>query len=202
MAGGALVSFAALLSPIGRVFALLALCLSAGLASSEPAGSLGTSAPAPAQSTEYKVKAAFLYNFAKLTTWPKGSFGSENDPIVVTVVGDDPFGKILEAVLGGKKVGKRPLKLERVSDPAKLGKAHIVYMGKLGQRDRAALLKTLRKRNVLTIGERSDFTKTGGVCRFYSEKGKLRFEVNVDAVGRAQLDLSSQLLKLARIVRD
>ncbi len=175
-----------------------------GLATHRPATPATAGGPAGStdKSTGYKVKSAWLFNFAKYTSWPKGSFSSDSDPIRIVIVGKDPFGKILDEVLGGKSIGKRPIVVERVPDPTKLGKAHMVFVGEMGRRDREALLNELSKRAVLTVSERTSFTKEGGVCRFYSEKGKLRFEVNVDASGRAKLDLSSQLLKLAKIVRD
>ncbi|MFT4538213.1 MAG: hypothetical protein ACI841_000944 [Planctomycetota bacterium] len=152
--------------------------------------------------TEHKLKAAFLYNFANYTVFPKGTFAKKDSPLVIAIAGKDPFGKILEAVLSGKKINKHPIFLKRFSDPATVKGANIVFFGEMPKEKHAALLKSLYKTAVLTVGVDSGFTQHGGCSSFYSEKGKLRFEFNVEELKRSKLDVSSQLLKLARIVKD
>lgn len=168
--------------------AILALCLA-----------LGTVAlAAGAGPGEYEVKAAFLYNFARFVEWPDAPGGAE--PFVVTVLGRDPFGSALDDTLRGKAIDRRPVVVRRVSRPEDLGKSQIVFICD-SEKDRLpAILKGLESAPVLTVGEMSDFAERGGVIRFKVEQDRVRLEINVAAAARSRLRISSQLLKLARIV--
>jgi len=162
--------------------------------------------PAVAQETssapEYRIKAAFLYNFTLYTEWPSTSFAKADSPIIVAVLGDDPFGAELEAAVRGKTVRGRPIEVRRYGQPEDVEPSHILFFSNSLAKHVPQLLRKFANVPSLTVGETEDFTRSGGVIRFFVDENKIRFEVNTDAAQRARLKLSSKLLHLARIVRE
>lgn len=157
------------------------------------------------KASEADVKAAFLYNFARLITWPAGAWESAQAPFVVAVLGADPLGTALDASFSGKSLDGRAFELRRYADVAALKPCHILFVPEEQQAGLPAVLKALG-RNVLVVGEGESFTRDGGAVRFYRESTtggtKVRFEINVDVARRAGLEVSSKLLALARVVHD
>lgn len=151
--------------------------------------------------TEYSVKAAFLYNFLGYTTWPKGTFEKEDSPIELLVLGKDPFGDILEDALRGKLIGKRPVKISRAKTLPEKCTANVVFACELDKDEQAEMIGELGKRPVLLIGETPGFAEAGGTINFFLDKARVRFEINAEEAKASGLTLSSQLLKLAKIVK-
>jgi hypothetical protein len=154
-------------------------------------------APAP---TEYQVKAAFLYSFARYVQWPSDAFAGPSDPFVVGVLGEDPFGRILDDTLAGKSVLDRPIRVRRYGTAEEAAGAHIVFVGEGDEGERVRILRTLRGRAVLSAGEGQGFAKSGGIVGFTTQDHRIRFEINLARADEARLKISSQLLKLATIV--
>jgi uncharacterized protein DUF4154 len=172
--------------------ACLALLLFAFTAAPlHPAGAGGPS--------EYEVKAAFLYNFARFIEWPLDAPGEERT-FVVTVLGRDPFGRALDDTLRGKKIDDKPVVVRRVLRSDEVGRSHIVFISDSESDRLPAILKSLEAAPVLTVGEMNQFAERGGVIRFKVDQERIRLEINVAAAQRSRLRISSQLLKLARIV--
>jgi len=149
---------------------------------------------------EYRVKAAFLYNFAKFVEWPQGSFSSEQAPVQLCLVGRDPFGEVLDLTLEGRTVNGREVVVERNHDLATLGDCHIVFVGRSSGESLARVMQRVGGTGVLTVGESDAFYDLGGIIRFVVDEGKVRFDVNAGEAELASLKVSSQLLKLARMV--
>src|SRR5262245_13031245 len=59
-------------------------------------------------SSEYLMKAGFIYNFAKLVEWPNSAFPQSGNPIVIAVLGNDSFADVLDHVVDGKKIDSHP----------------------------------------------------------------------------------------------
>ena len=158
----------------------------------------------PAQRpTEYQVKAAFLYNFAKFTEWPDEVLPGEEEPMVIGVLGEDPFGDTLDETVLGKTVKGRHLRVrrvERISDG--LRKCHIVFVSSSETTRLHELFEILRGAPVLLVGDTDGFARAGGMINFVLIQNRIRFEINVDAAEKVGLELSSRLLKLAKIVSD
>jgi hypothetical protein len=149
--------------------------------------------------TEYQVKAAFLYNFAKFIQWPSDAQADEG-AFVITILGRDPFGSALDDTLQGKTIDSRKISLRRVSHAEDVGSSQILFVGD-SERDRLPqILKQIGTRAVLTVGEMNQFAERGGVIRFRMDQDRIRFEINVAAAERSRLRISSQLLKLAEII--
>jgi|HubBroStandDraft_5_1064220.scaffolds.fasta_scaffold50469_2 hypothetical protein len=153
-------------------------------------------------STEYQLKAAFLFNFAKFIDWPPESFESPQSPFSICVIGKDPFGRAIDDELQGKSIGSRSVAVQRMRDAASARHCQIVFVGAMEDRSPAGIIEALRGTNVLLVGESGGFATSGGTIQFTLEENHVRFLINTDAADRAGLKFSSKLLALAKIVHD
>lgn len=162
-------------------------------------------------SLEYKVKAACLYNFARFVTWPDEAFADEGEakaPLVFGILGEDPFGPILDATLEEKSVGGRRVVLRRLdpdagtSTAAAAAECHVLFVARSEADALADLRPHLAKSHTFCVSELDGYAAGGGVARIFIRNGTTAFEINVDEVERRKLLVSSQLLKLAVLVRD
>ena len=179
----------ALISCMGALLASFAVRVEASMGSEE-------------LSKEYRVKAAYIYNFAGFATWPEEAFETEESPIVVGLVGRDPFGGALDASLKGRKIGKRALRVERFEKPSQLRFCHLLFIARGDEEVLLEALKFTRGKSVLSVSEVPGALDRGALVNFFIEDKSVRFEVQVDEVKRSKLALSSKLLRLAKIVRD
>jgi hypothetical protein len=156
---------------------------------------------APAQTArEYEVKAAVLYNFARFVEWPEGSFRTPDDPIVLAVAGDDPFGAALEHAIEGQTAQGRRFTVRRFQTREQLEACHILFVG--SSEDHLGWLAALARRQsvgVLTVGEGRRFARRGTVA-FLIDDRRIQLAVNLESVAAARLRVSSKLLALATIV--
>jgi hypothetical protein len=152
--------------------------------------------------TGYEVKTAFLFNFAKFIEWPASSFATPQSPFAICVLGQDPFGNILDVALQGKVIGIRPLAVRRLKDKFEARSCQIVFVSSSESPHLADIVGTLRGANVLLVGETNGFAASGGTIEFILEDNHVRFAINTDAADRSGLKFSSKLLALAQIVHD
>lgn len=171
--------------------------LAAALALVATNGVESVEAPRPG---EYEVKAAFLYNFAKFVKWPDGA--SQGPTFVIGVLGEDPFGGVLDKTFHGKTILDKAVEVRRLASPEAAREAQIVFVSSSEKEHLAAILKTLSGATVLTVGEMDRFTDRGGMIAFQLRDEAVRFEINLDEVERANLKMSSQLIRLAQRVID
>jgi hypothetical protein len=156
---------------------------------------------APAQRSamsEYAVKAAFLYNFAKFVEWPSGAPGG---PIKIGILGKDPFGSTLDSTVRGKTANGRSLVVRRLKRTRDARSCHIVFISRSEKGRLTEILTAVKGAPVLTVADTERFAHQGGMVNFYLEQNKVRFEANVRAARHARLTISSKLLRLAKIVR-
>lgn len=152
-------------------------------------------------SREYKIKAACLVNFATFVTWPAAAFSQPDSPLVIAVLGADPFGAALEQAIGADLIQGRPVVVKRFQRLEEVTPCHVLFIA-LSENDRLA--RTLKHRNVagaLTVGEAPQFATSGGMIRFTTKGEQVHFEINVDAMERARLKVSSKVLKLAIVIK-
>jgi hypothetical protein len=152
--------------------------------------------------SEYEVKAAFLFNFARFVEWPPAAFAAANSPIVLGLYGEDPFGEDLTRIIAGKTANGRPFVIRRCERPADLKSCHMAFISSSEKRNLPQAMDALKGLPVLTVGETDRFAESGGIINFVIDKNRVHFEINVDAADRAGLRMSSKLLSLARIKRD
>ena len=155
-------------------------------------------------SSEYLIKAGFIYNFAKLVEWPTASFAQPDSPIVIGILGEDPFGATLDRIVADKKINGRGFAVKRVKwsrDFKDLRDCNILFVSSSEKEHIESVIDAMRGLPILTIGDAPGFAKRGGIINFMLEDNKVRFEVNVEAAKHADLTISSRLLTLARIVQ-
>lgn len=150
---------------------------------------------------EYQVKAAFLFNFAKFVAWPPAEFKTPKDPILVCVLGHNPFGTSLENVIRGKTIDGRAFEFRQVSNAAQASACQILFVSAEDGKRFHSLARSLKPAGILTVGEMQGFAADGGIINFKLDGDRVRFEINVDAAEHAQLHISSKLLSLAQIVK-
>jgi YfiR/HmsC-like len=155
-------------------------------------------------SSEYLIKAGFIFNFAKFVDWPPTTFAQPDSPIVIGILGTDPFGAIIDQIVQDKKIGARGFVVKRMkwgTDLKDLKECKILFVGASERVHIDELVQIVRGLPILTVGETPGFAEHGGVIRLVLEDNRVRFEVNVDAARQAGLTISSRLLTLARIIQ-
>ena len=161
----------------------------------------GARAAAPATPTaEYQVKAAFLFNFAQFVEWPAKAFPDEQAPIIVGVLGEDPFGSYLDELVQNEKIGNRPLVVRRYRRVEDVADCHILFISRSAGAQFDKTIASLRGRPLLTVGDLDNFCRLGGMVRFVTENGKIRLRVNIESAKDSGLTISSKLLRWATIV--
>jgi hypothetical protein len=158
-------------------------------------------AQAPPAPTEYQVKAIFLFNFSQFVDWPAAAFADERSPLVIGVLGSDPFGTTLDEIVRGETVNGRPLEVRRYDAVEQIDDAcHILFIERSQDERLDAVLAALKGRSVLTVGDFEGFARRGGIIRFVTVGNKIRLRVNLAAAQDAKLTISSKLLRPAHIV--
>lgn len=167
-----------------------------GLLQASPPPAAGGQVPG-----EYEVKAAFLYNFTKYVEWPATAFQEGGDELVICVLGHDPFGDVLDDTVHGESVHGKRLATRRLARVEEGAGCHLLFVSSSETRDLARVLKFVEGTSILTVGETDGFAERGGIINLQKEENKIRFEINVASAERSGLRISSQLLKLGKIVR-
>ena len=159
--------------------------------------SLSQSVPAQgSKPTEYQVKAAFIYNFAKFVEWPDESHFRV---LTLCILGEDSFCAAIDTIKGKFVRGKK-LQVKRVKSIQDLKDCNILFITSSEKHNLSHLVDALDGSSILTIGDTEGFTEQGVIINLYIDNNKVRFKINIEAAKRANLKLSSRLLKLAEIV--
>jgi hypothetical protein len=146
--------------------------------------------------SEYAVKAAFLYNFSKFVEWPPSAFATAADPIVICVLGENPFGPLLADAVRGKRVGGREVAVREPKSVPEAGGCQVIFIASGDPRFDESL-RELTSQPILTVSDADSAVERGAVIGLKMEERRVRFEINMIAARRAGLKLSSQLLKVA-----
>lgn len=176
--------------PWGGRFAivlLLLLCLPTSVA-----GQLAPENPS-------KVKAAFLRNFTHYVTWPTGVFSDGRAPWRICILGDDPFGEILDKTLRGRTEQGRPFEILRTEDLSELSRCQIVFVAYKDAAKRRAVLEELGRLPVLTVSDAPDFLREGGIIQF-QVGDRVEMHINLDQSRSASLTIQTKMLEVARDV--
>ena len=153
-----------------------------------------------AKYSEYKIKAAYLYNFAKFVEWPAEELADPSLPLSVCIYGKDPFGAALDSIKD-KTVKGRKLVISRSSEINKLEGCHILFISPSEKNNLSVILKKLRDMHILTVSDMEGFASNGGMINLNKVENKIRLEINLDAAEISGLKMSSKLLKLAKIIK-
>jgi hypothetical protein len=155
---------------------------------------------AQSPTTEYQVKAAYLLNFGKFVTWPAAPVPARLDAFSICILGEDPFGAVLDSTVRGEKIDGRPVIVRRIRSPREVNACSILYISRSEQGQFRKIASSLDRSGVLSVSDSPDFINQGGAIQFTLTGNRVRFEVNLDAAQDAGLALSSELLKVASSV--
>jgi uncharacterized protein DUF4154 len=169
-----------------RIMALLAMLVSLAAAKGAP-------------DREHRVKAVFLYNFAQFVVWPDSAFSGPDDPLVLGILGEDPFDTYLDDVVRGEKVNNRPIEVKRFRKVEEAKGCHVLFVSPSEAARMDEILAALKPTKVLTVGESDVFFRNGGMVNFATESGRIRLKINLEEVQDAGLSVSSKLLRLADV---
>lgn len=149
---------------------------------------------------EYQIKAVLLFNLTQFVEWPESAFSSTNAPLVIGILGDDPFGKSLDDAVYGETVNNRPIVVVRYRDIDEVTNCQILFISQSKQRDFGNILSELRNRPIVTVADSEGFIAAGGMVRFFKNpENKIRIKINPDAVSAGNLSVSAKLLRVAEI---
>ena len=166
---------------------------------------------ASSSNKEYKVKAAFIYNFAKYVTWPESSFETQESKLVIGVVGKNPFGTALDKTLKGKKIHNREIQIKYFKKPQDITKTHILFVSNTEKGNVSKIASKVQGNSTLTISDMKNlinrsnfcifsFINNKGMLGFIKEKNRVRFQIDLKAIRKENLKVSAKLLKLAQKV--
>jgi hypothetical protein len=149
--------------------------------------------------SEYQVKAAFIYNFGRFVTWPARADNQESG-FAICVLGQDPFGVALDAIIAGKVLDGKPVVTKRIARPQDAADCRILFISSTESNHLQEILTALAQAPVLTVSDIPDFLRKGGIIQFVLEENKVKFEVNLTSAESDGLVVSSELLKVASSV--
>jgi hypothetical protein len=158
---------------------------------------LVNNAGAQPQPSEYDLKAAFLFNFAKFVEWPPEAFAETNSPIVIGILGKNVFGDTLEKIINNRKVNNRGFEFRHFDSTSETTNCQILFVSSSEKNDFAKIVSALHNASVLTVSEADGFLKAGGMVNFLIEGKNIRFQISDEAAKKARLNISSKLLSLA-----
>jgi hypothetical protein len=157
---------------------------------------------AQAPSREYQLKAVFLFNFTQFVDWPANAFENTQSPLVIGVIGDNPFGAYLAQTVSGEKINGHPLTVQYYQNEEEIKSCQILFVNVNETKKQEQVLETVKGKNILTVSDDPDFLKQDGMIRFVTNNNKIKLQINMDACKESKMVLSSKLLRLAEIIKN
>ena len=149
--------------------------------------------------SEYKLRAAYLYNFSKFIRWPESAFESKDSAFVIGLLGEDAPMEIAE-LLNSRTIGSRHIKVRQYRTGESMDGCHLLYLQ--SSQKWKPVLRTLKSSRVITVGDDPSFAEHGGAIQLVTIRKRLRFIINLKAPGFAGVDLDSRLLSLALEIKE
>jgi hypothetical protein len=177
-----------ILRPLTRLLLLL-ICL----------GGMTRARSQEGQASSYEIKAVFLFNFTRFVEWPPKTFESDDQPFVIGILGENPFGKTLDEVVVNEKVDNHPIRIRYFDKAADVVNCHLLFVSSRGGNSFARIAGTLQNRHILTVSDRKNFCQQGGVIHLYIQDQKIKIEINTENARASDLRISSKLLMLASV---
>ncbi len=153
----------------------------------------------PKPKAEYALKAVFLYNFCRFIEWPKSAFTSPNEAITIGVVGDDPFGSLLNEAVRNETSRGRPIRIAHYAKADAIGRCHLLFVSRSEAARTEKILSAVNGKSVVTVGETDAFLDRGGMIALTAKKNRVRLHINPALLRAASLDVSSKLLRVAEV---
>jgi len=146
--------------------------------------------------TASEVEAAYVYNFAKYVRWPPHNAGNFD----ICILGNDPFGNALDQIAHGEQIDGEPLAIRRIRSASDTLGCRILFLGSSESKRLEQDITLLGTRPILTVSDINDFARQGATIQFVNDNGRVRFVINRSAAEKCGLALSSELLKVAKLV--
>jgi len=162
-----------------------------------PAPDLAAQAARP---SEYQVKAVFLFNFAQFVDWPPEAVADSQAPLTIGVLGENPFGDVLDATVRGERRGARSFVVRRYQRVEDIKICDILFISRPEGDRPEGVLADLKRRPILTVSDADGFAEHGGMIRFVTDRNRIRLKINLGVVQAAHLTISSKLLRVAEII--
>ncbi len=150
--------------------------------------------------SEYEVKAAYLYGFGRFTEWPSWTPANSGPSFVICVLGTDPFGRALDDVTANAVMKDRPVRVQRIASPQDASGCHTLFIGASEDVRLSKILDTVATMPVLTVSDTPNFAQRGGIVGFFVDGRRVRFNVNMEAAQKTSLTLNSELLRVSATV--
>jgi hypothetical protein len=150
------------------------------------------------KASEYNLKAAFIYNFTKFIEWKTASTDNE---FIIGIIGASPINNPLIEVIKTETVNGKKIIIKQFNKAADIGDCHILFISRSAGAALEEILAKTTGKGMLIVSEQDGYAKGGTAINFVIVNRKLKFEANVKAINAAGLAASSQLLKLAIIVK-
>lgn len=149
---------------------------------------------------DVEVKAAFLPKFIAYVNWPPGALGAAEDPVLLCVIGHDPFGRTLDAAASNQRVDQHPIQVRRLDSTADADRCNVAFLGGTARQSTAAMQEALRGRPILTVTD-ANLGSGRGMMHFALKDGRVRFHIDDALAARSNLSISARLLSLALSVK-
>jgi hypothetical protein len=147
---------------------------------------------------EYDVKAYTIYNLAKFIEWPENSLNAAST-VTIYIIGDDPF-KTFRDAMRDKSIQGKAIVIKNINSPADIKDVGILFISRSEKEHLQNILKDISRLPVLTVGDTQSFAARGVMINFYIENSKIRFEINMESAKMAGLKISSNLLRMGKII--
>jgi hypothetical protein len=150
---------------------------------------------------EYQVKAVFLYRFASFVRWPNSVFANRYTPFRICILGDDPFREEIDITVENESIKGRRIEIQRLSNLAIVNSCQILFISQSQASYLSSILTYLQKKPILTVSDIDTFVEQGGMIQFFKVGRRVRFYIAPDTVKKTGLQVSGNLLRIAKVVR-
>jgi hypothetical protein len=152
--------------------------------------------------SEYQLKAAFVFNFAKFVEWPAAAFRTGQSPITICIFGEDRFGRDLDELVKGQTIAGRSITVRRITQAPRGDACQVLFVSSGESSQAQQVLHAVANLPILTVSEDEQASRSGYIIQLLLEDNKVRFAINLESAERAGLKISSKLLKLAKRVHE
>lgn len=144
------------------------------------------------------LKAVYLVKLCHFVEWPATAFSASNAPLVISILGYDPFGASLDQSVQGESVDGHKLVVQRYQDASDVKPCQILFINEK-ESDHTDLLKSVSGHGTLTVSSDRNFIRQGGMIRFQIDNNRIKLEINADAARQENILISSKLLRIASV---
>jgi len=149
--------------------------------------------------SEYSLKSVFLYSFCRFMEWPDSAFSSPNEPLIISVLGEDPFGSLLNEAVEGETYHGRPIRIEHYRTLHDVKRCQLLFISRSEASRIDQILAAVAGKGIVTVGETDGFIEKGGMISLTAEHKRVRLRVNLATLRAANVEVSSKMLRVAEI---